>query len=52
MIAAKFLDQPLDLRATLAPFGFENAATTVGGAFLEAWGLREHERPESDQHLG
>jgi hypothetical protein len=51
MIAAKFLDQPLDPSATLAPFNFEKAATTVGGAFLKAWGLSEHEPSENSQHL-
>jgi hypothetical protein len=52
MIAAKFLGKTLDPRTAPAPFGFENAATTVRGGFLKARGLDEDKPAESDKHLG
>ena len=52
LVAAEFLRNALNAGAALAPFGCEQAAATVGGAFFKAGRFRQDEALERGKHLG
>jgi len=51
LVAAEFLGDALDARSALAPFGCEQVAATVGGAFFETGRFSDDELLERGEHL-